>query len=260
MDVLRAHALARQRARAAQRDRARPPAVRRGGAAARASAAAGAGVPEAVEADVPPALTPGPGPSAGDERTRILAALAACAGNQSRAARQLGDLAQGADRPPRQLRRGAAAKAGIAMNNGSRNGSNGKRPDTTSVTAIDSRRRRRRPRRGRAPPPPIATCSIARSAAAAWDGCSRGGTCASAAPSRSRCCARSDAALGVALRARGEAGGAPAAPRRGARLRRRLLAERRAVPGDEAGARPVAGARDPRRRHAAPIGWRCCRR
>jgi two-component system response regulator AtoC len=40
---------------------------------------------------VPPAPTPAPGGAvADDERARILAALAACAGNQSRAARQLG--------------------------------------------------------------------------------------------------------------------------------------------------------------------------
>jgi len=44
-------------------------------------------VPPATE---PPPAAPAPAPSAGDERARILAALAACAGNQSRAARQLG--------------------------------------------------------------------------------------------------------------------------------------------------------------------------
>jgi len=38
----------------------------------------------------PQPAAPAPAPSAGDERARILAALAACAGNQSRAARQLG--------------------------------------------------------------------------------------------------------------------------------------------------------------------------
>ena len=77
--------LARQRARAAQRDRARAGAVRRPGAAARALAAS-------------PCRRGSPsdrGGAAGsrrrdDERARILAALAACGGNQSRAARQLG--------------------------------------------------------------------------------------------------------------------------------------------------------------------------
>ena len=46
--------------------------------------------PEPAAPEAVAALPPGPAPSAADERTRILAALAACAGNQSRAARQLG--------------------------------------------------------------------------------------------------------------------------------------------------------------------------
>ena len=132
--------------------------------------------------------------------------------------------------------------------NGS-NGSNGKRAaGATPVTALDPDTAAPRPCPRRAPLPPSATCWIARSARAAWGACSRGATCGSAARSPSRCCARTTPRSParfereVKLAARLQHPGVVPVYDAG------LLAQRRAVPGHEAGAGPVARARHSRRR------------